>query len=143
MTWPVSQVRAERPPCPAARELRPAAAARACVRRPTAWARRPATPVVRRARPEDRLATPEPTRQAHESDQKRVQAPLEYRPRHGACRSVQSVQQVKLIKRSMYGKAGFPLLRRRVLRAGVPHTPVAPQEWPESARRLSKSDLVM
>jgi hypothetical protein len=32
-----------------------------------------------------------------------AQVHLEYRPRHGVCRSVQSVQQVKTMKRMAYG----------------------------------------
>ena len=48
----------------------------------------------------------------------RVQAHHEYRPRHGVCRSVQSAQQVKRLKRQMYGRAGFDLLRCRFLQAG-------------------------
>jgi hypothetical protein len=39
----------------------------------------------------------------------------EYRSTYGVCRSGHSVQRVKTIKRQMYGRAGFVLLRARVI----------------------------
>ena len=44
-----------------------------------------------------------------------MQAHPEYRPRHGACRSVQSVQQVKALKRMAYGSRDPEFFKLKVL----------------------------
>ena len=59
-------------------------------------------------------------------DKAAVQAGLTLSWSTGPCEG--HIHKIKLIKRSMYGKAGFALLRHRVLRAGDGEAACSPQQ---------------